>query len=91
MTRFVVIYMYQENKMDYRHPTNLSFFLKYGLERWTDVGINITYLFVLKGNQCQVILPKQDNVHTLPMDPVSHAVAWTNAIKYLESLDHPLY
>ena len=63
--KICIIYIYYEIKNKQQNQNNLAFFIKYGLDksRWRDM--NITTLFIINGHQCEVLLPKMDNVHVL--------------------------
>ena len=65
LQKICIIYIYYEIKNKQQNQNNLAFFIKYGLDksRWRDM--NITTLFIIKGQQCEVVLPNMDNVHIL--------------------------
>jgi hypothetical protein len=63
--KICIIYIYYEIKNKQQNQNNLAFFIKYGLDksRWKDM--NITTLFVINGDKCEVLLPQTDDVHIL--------------------------
>ena len=60
-----VIYVYYERKNEQKNQTNLSFFLKYGLHPENWLSLDVTYLFVINGYQCEVVIPTYPNVFVL--------------------------
>jgi hypothetical protein len=63
--RICIIYVYYEIKNEQQNQNNLAFFIKYGLDksRWRDM--DVTTLFIINGQHCEVLLPKTQNVHVL--------------------------
>jgi hypothetical protein len=63
--RICIIYVYYEIKNEQQNQNNLAFFIKYGLDKskWRDM--DVTTLFLINGQHCEVILPKTQNVHVL--------------------------
>jgi hypothetical protein len=90
--KICIIYCYYERKNEQKNQTNLSFFIKYGLDksRWKDM--DITVLFVINGHQCEVLIPVQENIHILKEDNCSDWEGWYNGMKYMENkIGLPLY
>jgi len=85
--RICVIYVYYERMNEQKNQTNLSFFIKYGLNKKNWVNANITYLFVINNHQCDVIIPKREDVHVLKEDNCHDYEGWYNGIKYFEDLN----
>lgn len=82
-----IIYVYYERKNEQKNQTNLSFFIKYGLDenRWKK--LNITTLFVINGHQCEVLIPSKPKIHVLKEDNCSDWEGWYNGIKYFEGVE----
>jgi len=87
--RIGIIYVYYERKNEQKNQTNLSFFIKYGLNDKLWAKLNISTLFVVNGHQCEVLIPTtKPNVHLLKEDNCSDWEGWYNGIKYFENI-HP--
>jgi hypothetical protein len=63
--KIAVIYVYYERKNEQKNQTNLSFFIKYGLNKNNWLNLDITYLFVINGHQCEIIIPNEKHIHIL--------------------------
>jgi hypothetical protein len=83
--RIGIIYVYYERKNEQKNQTNLSFFIKYGLNDKLWAKLNITTLFVVNGHQCEVQIPTKPNVYLLKEDNCSDWEGWYNGIKYFEN------
>jgi hypothetical protein len=83
-----IIYVYYERKNEQKNQTNLSFFIKYGLDEKLWSKLNITTLFVINGHQCEVLIPNKPNIHVLKEDNCSDWEGWYNGIKYFESIEN---
>jgi len=79
-----VIYVYYERKNEQKNQTNLSFFLKYALDNRIWYNLDITYLFIINGNNCEVTIPTIPNVHILKQDNCSDWEGWYDGIRYFE-------
>lgn len=79
-----IIYVYYERKNEQKNQTNLSFFIKYGLDEKLWSNLNITTLFVVNGHRCEVLIPSKPNIHVLKEDNCSDWEGWYNGIKYFE-------
>jgi hypothetical protein len=79
-----IIYVYYERKNEQKNQTNLSFFIKYGLDEKLWSNLNITTLFVINGHRCEVLIPSKPNIHVLKEDNCSDWEGWYNGIKYFE-------
>ena len=64
-SKICLIYAYYERKNEQKNQKNLSFFIKYGLDKTKWKHLDITYIFVINGFQCEVVIPKQDNIHII--------------------------
>lgn len=87
-----IIYVYYERKAEQKNQTNLSFFIKYGLDRsrWRDMDIKT--LIIINGHQCEVLIPERDDIIILKEDNCSDWEGWYNGIKYLEKkYKKPIY
>jgi hypothetical protein len=82
-----IIYVYYERKNEQKNQTNLSFFIKYGLDEKLWSNLNITTLFVINGHQCEVLIPSKPNIHVLKEDNCSDWEGWYNGIKYFEGAE----
>ena len=88
-SRIGIIYVYYERKNEQKNQTNLSFFIKYGLNDKLWSKLNISTLFVINGHQCEVLIPvTKPNVYLLKEDNCSDWEGWYNGIKYFENT-HP--
>ena len=85
-SRICIIYVYYERINEQKNQSNLSFFIKYGMNKKNWLNLNITYLFVINNKQCEVTLPSEDNIHILKEDNCSDYEGWYNGIKYFENL-----
>jgi hypothetical protein len=83
--RIAIIYVYYERKNEQKNQTNLSFFIKYGLNDKLWGNLNISTLFVINGHQCEVLIPTKPNVFVLKEDNCSDWEGWCNGIKYFEN------
>lgn len=81
-----IIYVYYERKNEQKNQTNLSFFIKYGLDEKLWSNLNITTLFVINGHQCEVLIPNKLNIHVLKEDNCSDWEGWYNGINYFENM-----
>ena len=82
-----IIYVYYERKNEQKNQTNLSFFIKYGLDEKLWSNLNITTLFVINGHKCEVLIPSKPNIHVLKEDNCSDWEGWYNGIKYFEGTE----
>ena len=71
--------------MEGTYEKNLSFFIKYGLDksRWRDM--DITTLFVINGRQCEVLISESNDIIVIKEDNCSDCEGWYNGIKYFEN------
>lgn len=83
-----IIYVYYERINEQKNQTNLSFFIKYGLDEKIWSKLNITTLFVINGHMCDVFIPKKPNIHVLKEDNCSDWEGWYNGIKYFENINN---
>jgi len=80
-----VIYVYYERKNEQKNQTNLSFFLKYALNQEIWENIDINYLFIINGHQCEVNIPSKPNVFVLKEYNCHDWEAYYNGIQYFEN------
>lgn len=85
-SRIGLIYVYYERDNQQKNQTNLSFFIKYGLDNKNWLNLNIKYLFVINNLQCDVVIPKREDVHVLKEENCHDYEGWYNGIKYFENL-----
>ena len=84
--RIAIIYVYYERKNEQKNQTNLSFFIKYGLNDKLWSKLNLSTLFVVNGHQCEVLIPTtKPNVYLMKEDNCSDWEGWYNGIKYFEN------
>lgn len=57
-----IIYPYYERKNSYKNQTNLSFFIKHGLNTKKWRGLNITTLFIINNKQSEILIPDRDDI-----------------------------
>ena len=84
-SKICLIYAYYERKNEQKNQKNLSFFIKYGLDKTKWEHLDITYIFVINGFQCEVVIPNQNNIHIIKQHNCSDYEAWFAGIKYIES------
>ena len=86
-SRIGIIYVYYERKNEQKNQTNLSFFIKYGLNDKLWSKLNISTLFVINGHQCEVLIPTtKPNIYLLKENNCSDWEGWYNGIKYFENM-----
>jgi len=85
MTKFLVMYCYFEIKNFQKNQTNLSFFIKHGIKSADFGQLDIEYIFIINGHQCEVSIPIQDNIFILREDNCFDFEGWNNGIIYLEN------
>jgi len=91
-SKIAVIYVYYERINEQKNQTNLSYFIKHGMNKDLWHELDITYLFVINGHQCEVIIPSYPHVHVLKEDNCSDWEGWGNGITYLEGkLGKPIW
>ena len=89
--RFLVIYVYYEVKNFQKHQTNLSFFIRHGMNEKNWKHINIDYLFVVNGEQSEVLIPNEPNIYILKEKNCSNWEGWENGMRFMESKFGNLY
>lgn len=87
-TKTLVIYVYYERIDCQKNQTNLSFFIKYALNETIWKKMDVTYLFVLNGKQCEVGIPMYNNVHILKEENCSDWEGWFNGINHMEAVNN---
>ena len=80
-----IIYVYYERINEQKNQTNLSYFIKYGLNEKLWCKLTIETLFVINGHQCEVVIPTKPNIFVLKEDNSSDWEGWYNGIRYLEN------
>jgi len=83
-SRIGIIYVYYERKNQQKNQTNISFFIKHGLRNNKWLNLNIETLFVINGNQCEVVIPNKPNINILKEENCSDWEGWLNGIKFYE-------
>jgi hypothetical protein len=87
-----IIYVYYERKNEQKNQTNLSFFIKYGLDKSRWRNMDITTLLIINGKQCEVLIPERKDIFVLKEDNCSDWEGWNNGIKYFENkYKKPIY
>jgi hypothetical protein len=84
-SKICLIYAYYERKNEQKNQKNLSFFIKYGLDKTKWKHLDITYIFVINGFQCEVVIPKQDNIHIIKQKNCSDYEAWFAGIIHIRN------
>jgi hypothetical protein len=79
-----VIYVYYERKNEQKNQTNLAFFLKYALNNRIWQNIDIKYLFIINGYQCEVFIPERSDIDVLKEYNCHDWEAYANGIKFYE-------
>src|SRR5688500_2365946 len=85
-SKVAVIYVYYERINEQKNQTNLAYVIKYAMNRNLWYDLDITYLFVINGYQCEVTIPTYHNVHVLKEDNCSDWEGWGNGIKHFENI-----
>ena len=80
-----IIYIYYERKNEQKNQTNLSFFIKHGLNKNNWPIRNIITLFVINGHQCEVTIPDEPDIYVLKEENCSDWEGWLNGINYFEN------
>ena len=60
--RICIIYSYYEKKNQNKNQSNLSYFLRYGMDEKLWKEMDITLLLIINGCQCEVNIPNKDNI-----------------------------
>lgn len=60
--KIAIIFPYYEVRNCNRNQTNLSYFLKYALNKTKWKNMNITILFIINGRQCEVLIPEKKDI-----------------------------
>lgn len=66
--KIIIIYSYYERKNEQKNQTNLSFFIKYGLDKSKWKNMDITTLIIINGKQCELLIPKREDIIILKRD-----------------------
>ena len=84
-SKICVIYAYYERKNQEKNQTNLSFFINYALDNSKWLNLDITYVFLINGTQCGVIIPNRNDIHVIYNDSNTYSdyEAWMEGIIYL--------
>ena len=80
-----IIYVYYERKDQQKNQTNLTFFIKYGLNEKLWLNLNIETLIVINGYYTEVIIPQKPNINLLAQENCSDWEGWYNGIKFYEN------
>ena len=83
-SKILIIYAYYEIKNQQKNQTNLSFFIRHGLNNKNWLNLNITSLFVINDFKTEVFIPNEINFEILRENNCSDFDAWYNGIRYLE-------
>jgi len=86
-SKILLVYAYYEKKNQNKNQTNLAFFLKYGLNQSNWKSLDITYILVINGDDCEVMIPKIENLHVINknLDNYSDYEGWCDGISYIEN------
>jgi len=84
-SKIAIIYVYYERINEQKNQTNMSFFIKYGLNEKLWNNLNISTLFVINGHQSEVLIPTKPNIYVLKEENCSDWEGWYNGIKYFEN------
>ncbi len=83
-SKICIIYVYYERKNERKNQTNLSYFIKYGLDETKWLNLDITTIIVINGMHCDVGIPSKKNIHVLHEDNCSDFEGWFNGITYIQ-------
>ena len=61
-SKICIIYAYYEKPNSTKNQDNLAYFLKFGMNKLLWRKMNIKLLLIINGVQCEVDIPKQDNI-----------------------------
>ena len=83
----LLIYAYYNRVNEQKNQTNLSFFLRYGLDRnrWRK-NVKITTLIVLNKSICEVLIPQREDIHILKAETDSDWDGWKKGIEYIQNI-----
>jgi hypothetical protein len=84
--KFLVIYCYYEIRNYQKNQTNLSFFINHGLNKKNWRKLDVDYLFIINGFQCEVLIPEEDNIKILKRENSMDFEGWNEGMNYLENL-----
>ena len=93
--KVLIIYVYYQRVNETKNQTNLSFFIKYGLNNslW-NTNYDITTVFVINNDKCEVLIPNNENIDVLKIkeDNYSDWEGWYDGIKFIENkYKQPIY
>jgi hypothetical protein len=84
--RICLIFVYYKRVNEQKNETNLSFFIKHGLNKENWLYLNITYLFIINSKDCEVVIPTRNDIHILKQENCTDYEGWYNGIKYFEKM-----
>ena len=90
--KICIVYVYYERKNEQKNQTNLSFFLKYGLDKSRWKNMNITTLLIINNYQCELLIPKMENLHIYYNISERDISSYKKGIEYFENIyNKPFY
>jgi len=84
-SKICIIYVYYERKNETKNQTNLSYFIKYGLDETKWLNLDITTIIVINGFQCEIVIPNKKNIHIIKQDNCTDYEGWLNGINYISN------
>lgn len=83
--KFLVIYVYYEIPDHQKNQTNLSFFIRHGLDKKRWKNIDMECLFIINGHVCEVIIPNEDFFFILKEDNCTDWEGYLNGINFIKN------
>lgn len=93
-SKILIVYVYYERKNQQKNQTNLTFFLKYGLDKSKWENLDITTVLVINNKTCNFMIPKMDNLYVINKisNTYSDYEGWHDGIVYLKNIvKSPIY
>jgi len=86
-SKILIIYVYYQRKNEQKNQTNLSFFLKYGLDNTKWKKLDITTIVVID-KECEVIIPKLEKLHIIYSNSIYYSdyEGWYDGIQYINKI-----
>jgi len=86
-SKILLIYVYYEKKNQVKNQTNLTFFLKYGLDNKKWQKLDLTCVLIINGKDCEVMIPKIENLHVIYNNNENYSdyEGWCDGISYIKN------
>jgi len=93
-SKILIVYVYYERKNQQKNQTNLTFFLKYGLDKSRWENLDITTVLVINNKLCDVMIPKLDNLYVINKNSNTYSdyEGWYDGLFFLRNtIKAPVY